>query len=74
MATIEKLGGKAHHMYVLLGDYDVALIVDFPGPSEAVTASVALADLTGVAFTTLPAITVDEFDALLGRGAKEGEG
>jgi uncharacterized protein with GYD domain len=63
---IEKAGGKVNSMYALLGDYDLAFVVDFPGIQEAMKASVALARLTGVGFTTFPAITVEEFDKIVG--------
>ena len=33
--AIEKSGGKVNSMYALLGLYDLALIVDFSGNSEA---------------------------------------
>ena len=63
---IEKSGGKVNLILALLGKYDVMLLVDFPGNAEAIKASIALTKLTGVGFTTLPAITVEEFDKLIG--------
>ena len=62
---IEKSGGKVNLMYALLGTYDLAFAVDFPGIQEAMKASVALTKLTGIGFTTLPAVTVEEFDRLV---------
>jgi uncharacterized protein with GYD domain len=64
--TIAKAGGKVNSMYALLGNYDLAFIVDFPGNKEAIKASVALTKLTGIGFTTSPAITVEEFDKVIG--------
>lgn len=64
--TIEKAGGKVNAMYALLGNYDLAFVVDFPGTSEAMKTSVTLSKLTGIGFTTSPAVTVDEFDKLTG--------
>lgn len=64
--VIEKSGGKVNLMYALLGTYDLAFVVDFPGISEAMKTSVTLAKLTGISFTTSPAITVEEFDKLAG--------
>ena len=40
-------------------------IVNFPGTEQAIKASVALSKTTGIAFTTLPAVTVEEFDKLI---------
>jgi uncharacterized protein with GYD domain len=63
---IEKAGGKVKAMYALLGAYDLALVVDFPGVAEAMKASVALTKLTGIGFTTSCAVTVEEFDKIMG--------
>lgn len=65
MKAIEKLGGKVNSLYALLGSYDLASIVDFPKNSDAIKASIALTRLTGIGFTTFPAITVDEFDKMI---------
>lgn len=64
--TIEKNSGKVNSMYALLGNYDLAFFVDFPRISDAMKASLGLAKLTGISFTTLPAVTVEEFDKLAG--------
>lgn len=63
--TIEKAGGKVDSMYALLGNYDLAFLVDFAGVKEAIKASVALTKLTSIGFTTSPAISVEEFDKLV---------
>ncbi len=65
VSIIEKLGGKVNSMYALLGGYDLILIVDFPGSQEAMKASVALYKLTGISFSTFPAVTVEQFDKLV---------
>lgn len=64
--TIKKSGGKVEQMYALLGNYDLAFVVDFPGISQALQASVNLAKVTGIAFSSSPAMTVEEFDKLVG--------
>jgi uncharacterized protein with GYD domain len=64
--TIEKAGGKVNAMYALLGNYDLAFVVDFPGITDVLKASVAITRLTGIGFTTSPAISVDEFDKIVG--------
>jgi len=63
---IEKAGGKVNSIYALLGNYDLVIVADFPGVQEAMKASVALGKLTGIAFTTSPAISVEEFDRIIG--------
>jgi len=65
MGLIKKFGGKVNSMYALLGGQDLVLIVDFPGIEGAMKASVALNKLTGIAFTTSPAVTVKEFDKIM---------
>ena len=66
MEIIEKAGGKVNSMYALLGNYDLAFVVDFPGIKEAMKASVGLTKLTGIGFTTSPAISIEEFDKIIG--------
>lgn len=67
-AVIGDLGGEVKAGYALLGETDLILIVDFPGVKEAMKASVELAKLLGIAFTTAPAVTVEEFDKLVEGG------
>jgi len=66
VSTIEKSGGKVNLMLALLGNYDLAFVVDFSGVSQAMSASVELAKLTSISFTTSPALTVEEFDKMTG--------
>ncbi|NCT01482.1 MAG: GYD domain-containing protein [Candidatus Altiarchaeum hamiconexum] len=63
---IKKEGGRADAMYAVLGNYDLCFVVDFPGNTEAIKASVNIAKATGIGFRTLPAIPVDEFDKTVG--------
>jgi uncharacterized protein with GYD domain len=65
-AIVEKAGGKFSAMLALLGGYDLAFIADFPGTKEVMQASLGLTKLTGIAFTTFPAVTIEEFDKLAG--------
>jgi uncharacterized protein with GYD domain len=62
---IKKFGGKVTAGYALLGATDLVFIVEFPGVEQAMQASVALSKLTGVSFTTSPAVAVDDFDKLM---------
>lgn len=65
-ALIAENGGKVMSGYAMLGEYDLVLIVDMPGTAEAMKTSVGLAKLLGIAFTTAPAVSVEEFDNLVG--------
>jgi uncharacterized protein with GYD domain len=62
---IKQFGGEVASMYALLGEKDLVFIVDFPGIEQAMKASVALSKLTGISFTTSPAVTVEEFDTMI---------
>ncbi len=62
---VKKLGGKVVSMYALLGKTDLVFIVNFPNTAGAMKASVAIAKLTGISFSTAPAVTVKEFDDLM---------
>jgi len=66
VGAIEKSGGKVNSMLALLGRYDLALMVDLPSVTEALKTSIALTRMTDIGFTTLPAVTVEEFDKLIG--------
>lgn len=62
---IKKLGGEVHSMYALLGNIDLAFVVDFPGLEQGMKASVALSKQMGISFTTLLAIEVKDFDKMM---------
>ncbi len=64
-ALISEVGGQLKAAYALLGETDLVLIVDFPGITEAMKASIELAKMLSIAFTTAPAMTVDDFDRLV---------
>jgi len=64
-ALIKKHGGELKSGYAVLGDVDLVMIVDLPDTARAMATSAALAKLTGIAFTTSPAVTLEEFDRLL---------
>ena len=63
--AINKLGGEVNAMHALLGPYDLLLCVSLPGIDDAIKASLKLSDLTGVSFTTSPAVTIEAFDKLV---------
>lgn len=62
---IRKLGGEVHSMYALLGEKDLAFIVNFPSIEMGMKASIALSKQTGISFTTLPAVAVEDFDKMM---------
>jgi len=64
IALIDKFGGKVKAGYAMLGEYDLALIVDLPDTEQAMKTSVALSKLLGVGFTTSPAVSFETFDKL----------
>jgi uncharacterized protein with GYD domain len=65
VSEIKKLGGAVNAMHVLLGEYDLVFCVTLPGIDEAIKASLTLSKLTGITFTTCPAVTVEAFDRLV---------
>ena len=62
---IEKNNGKLNSIYTLLGEYDIILNTDFSDIKDAMKSSIELTKLTNIAFTTMPAISVEEFDNLI---------
>ena len=67
--AIKKLGGDVNAMHALLGPYDLLFCITLPGIEDAIKASLALGDLTGISFTTYPAVTVEAFDKLANSAA-----
>lgn len=63
---VQQCGGKFVAAYATMGETDLLVIVEFPGVGEAIRASVALNKALGIAFSTVPAIRVEEFDKLVG--------
>lgn len=62
---IKKYGGEVKSIYALLGKYDLIIIADYPGVEQAMKTSFALNNLTGIAFTTSQAISVEKFDKII---------
>lgn len=62
---VKKCGGKVSSMYALLGEHDLVLILDLPGTQEAMKASIALSQLTGISFSTAAAVPVEDFDRMI---------
>ena len=64
-SLIKDNGGDIKAGYALLGERDLVLVVEFPGPQNAMKASIALAKQLGIAFTTTPAVSIEDFDKLI---------
>ena len=62
---IDKLGGQVKGMYAILGDYDIIMLIEGPDMETIMKISVDLHILTGIHFSTFPAMAVDYFDALI---------
>jgi uncharacterized protein with GYD domain len=65
-ALIKKQGGELKAGYAMLGEEDLVLVVDLPDTERAMKTSVALSKLLGIAFRTAPAVSVEDFDKLMG--------
>ena len=65
MKLVQQFRGEIKGMYALLGEYDLLFIADLPSAEQAMQFSVALSKLTGIAFTTSPAVSVAAFDKLM---------
>lgn len=61
---VKKFGGELKSGYALLGDKDLVLIVELPGIEEAIKASIVLHKMSGISFSTAPAVSVEQFDKL----------
>ncbi len=61
---VRQFGGEVETIYAMLGEHDLLIIVSMPGLEDAIKVSIALTKLTGIAFTTLPAVPVATFDRL----------
>jgi uncharacterized protein with GYD domain len=65
LGLVKKFQGQVDAMYATLGPHDLVVVASFPDTAEAMRASIALTKLTGIGFTTAPAVPVEEFDKLL---------
>jgi uncharacterized protein with GYD domain len=63
---IQQCGGKFVAAYATMGESDLLLIVEFPDICEAIKASIDLNLATGISFSTVPALRVEEFDKIMG--------
>jgi uncharacterized protein with GYD domain len=68
LALAKQYGGKVKDGYAMLGDQDLLIILEAKDNSTAMQISVALSNLLDIAFTTAPAVSMDEFDKLMEKG------
>jgi uncharacterized protein with GYD domain len=66
MTLIKQNGGEFKAGYALLGNIDLVLIVDLPDTESAMKVSAALSKMQGISFNTSPAVSVADFDKLIG--------
>jgi uncharacterized protein with GYD domain len=62
---IEKFGGSVKAGYALLGRTDLVMIIDAPDTAAVMKISVALSRMSGIAFTSAPAVSFEEFDKFM---------
>ena len=65
LALVKQYGGKVKDGYAMLGDQDLLIILEAKDNSTAMQISVGLSNLLDIAFTTAPAVSMDEFDKLM---------
>jgi uncharacterized protein with GYD domain len=63
--VIEKCGGQVEGMYATLGPHDLVFILSFPTVEDAIKCSVFLSRMTGIGFTSSPAVSVEQFDQMM---------
>jgi len=65
VALVKQYGGKVKDGYAMLGEQDLLLILEAKDNPTAMKISVGLSKLLGIAFTTAPAVSLEEFDKLM---------
>ena len=64
--VIGDAGGEIKAGYALLGETDLVLVTDFPNSEAAMKASLGLTKFMAISFATSPAVSIEEFDKLIG--------
>ena len=65
VALVKQYGGKVKDGYAMLGEHDLLLILEAKDNPTAMKISVGLSKLLDIAFTTAPAVSLEEFDKLM---------
>jgi uncharacterized protein with GYD domain len=63
--AVESAGGKIINFYMLMGEYDMALVVEAPDDATLARISLSLASKGGVRTQTLRAFTEDEYRKII---------
>jgi len=63
---VEKFGGSVKAGYALLGKNDLVIVLDAPDTAAVMKISVGLSKMTGIGFTSAPAVSFEEFDQYMG--------
>jgi uncharacterized protein with GYD domain len=66
LELIKENGGEYKAGYALLGEQDIVVIVELEGIEQAIKVSVGLSKMLGISFTTSPAVSLEEFDEIVG--------
>lgn len=64
-ALVKKYDGKIKGGYAMLGEFDLLLILEAKDNQRAMQVSIGLSKLLDIAFTTAPAVSIEEFDKLM---------
>ena len=62
VSLVNSFGGNVRSMYVMLKERYLILTLSFPEIKTAIKASIALSKLTGISFTTSPAVFIEGFN------------
>ncbi len=62
---VKDLGGKLKHFYLLMGEYDIILLLEMPNDQAMATFSMSLSSGGSVRATSLKAFTEDEFEQII---------
>jgi uncharacterized protein with GYD domain len=65
LALVKQYGGKVKDGYAMLGEQDLLIILEAKDNPTAMKISVGLSKLLDIAFTTAPAVSMEEFDKLI---------
>jgi uncharacterized protein with GYD domain len=63
--AVESAGGKVVNFYMLMGEYDMALVVEAPDDATLARISLSLTSKGGVRTQTLRAFTEDEYRKII---------
>jgi uncharacterized protein with GYD domain len=63
--AVESAGGKIINFYMLMGEYDMALVVEAPDDATLARISLSLTSKGGVRTQTLRAFTEDEYRKII---------